>query len=77
MARTSKVTGTFERWIEKKGVDYLAQRLDVHRATILHWKAGRCDPRVEHLRLLKRLSRGMLSYEQMIDRPTPTNRGAR
>lgn len=66
-------TRTFEEWIDEKGVDVVARYLGVHRASVNHWRAGRCDPRVDYLRRLKRWSKGELSYEQMIERATPTN----
>lgn len=59
---------SFEDWIDHVGVDELAAILDVTRATVLHWKAGRCDPRVDHMRRIKRMTRGTIGYEQMIDR---------
>lgn len=68
---------SFEEWIDKMGIDTLASRLAVDRKTILHWRARRCDPRVDYMRRMKRMSQGQLGYEQMIDRATPTNTVAR
>lgn len=59
---------TFEDWIDHVGVDVLAGILKVTRHTVLHWKAGRCDPRVDHMRRIKKMTRGVIGYEQMIDR---------
>lgn len=64
---------TFEEWIDREGVDQIAKRLGINRFSVLHWRAKRCDPRVDHMRRIKRLTRGEISYEQMIDRATPTN----
>jgi hypothetical protein len=67
--RTPKRVGlSFEDWIDHIGVDELALILDVTRATVLHWRAGRCDPRVDHMRRIKKMTRGVMGYEQMIDR---------
>lgn len=74
MAKTKRIT--FEEWIEREGVRPLARRLGVDRFTVLNWKAKRCDPRVAVMRKIKRLTKGEIGYEQMIDRATPTNRSA-
>ncbi len=71
--RGSARARAFEKWIEEKGVDALAQTLRVDPATIRHWKARRCDPRVEHIRALVKLSKGRLTYAMIIERETPTN----
>lgn len=73
---TKKKRISFEKWIEREGVSRVAERLGVDPFTVLHWKAGRHEPRVEQMRQIKRLSRGEIGYDQIIDRATPT-RGAR
>lgn len=78
--RAHKNRITFEEWIERKGVHWVAKQLGVTRFTVLGWKARRADPRVDAMRRIKRMTRGEIGYEQMIDRDTPTNtctRGAR
>ncbi len=69
---------TFEEWIDLVGPKKIAKSLNVCPATIRHWRAWRCDPHVAQVRKIKRLSRGLLGYEQIIDRrgtPPKTVRG--
>lgn len=66
----------FEDWINEYGPDRLARVLNIHVRTVYHWREKHCDPRVEYMRIIKRLTKGKIGYEQMIDRDTPTNRGA-
>lgn len=66
----------FEDWIEDIGPQKLAKKLHLDPMTINHWRAGRSDPRVVHMRKIKKISRGLISYEQMIDRDYETIRAA-
>lgn len=70
---TRKKRVTFEEWIDLKGVHWVAEQLGVTRFTVLGWRARRADPRVDAMRRIKRLTRGLIGYEQMIERDTPTN----
>lgn len=63
---------TFEEWIDRKGPKALAKKLGVTHHTVLHWRSGRCDPRVHVMRKIKRLTRGEIGYDQMIDRSPAT-----
>ncbi len=66
---------SFAEWIDREGVDRLASRLKINRFTVLHWRAGRHHPRVEQMRILKKLSRGALTFDAIIEHgPAPTNR---
>ncbi len=65
---------SFVDWIEREGVKTVAKRLGVDPFTVLHWKAGRHEPRVEHMRQIKRLTGGEIGYERIIDRPPPTKK---
>lgn len=75
--KNRKIPITFEEWIEKKGVNKIAKHLGIHRATVLHWKAKRGNPKVEHLKKLKRLARGEIDYQQMIERGKPCRIGGK
>lgn len=59
---------SFEEWINKEGVEELARIFRVDPATIRHWRAGRCFPRVEQMKRIKHLTKGAVDYEQIIDR---------
>lgn len=71
--RNKKTRTTFENWLEEKGVEVVAKKLGVGDATVKSWLRGACDPRVDQLRRIKHWTRGRISYEAMIDRPTPCN----
>ncbi len=58
---------SFAEWIDREGVDRLAKRLKINRFTVLHWRAGRHHPRVDQMRVLKKLSKGQLSYDDIIE----------
>lgn len=66
---------TFKRWIESFGEKRLALYLKVHPKAIQYWKTGHCDPRVDHMRRIKRLTHGLITYEMMIDRRPITTKG--
>lgn len=60
---------TFEAWIEQVGVIALAKRLKVNKVTVFHWLKGRSYPRVDQMRRIKKISEGLIGYEEIIDRP--------
>lgn len=57
----------FIKWISVVGVNDLAEALGVDPATVRHWRRGQGFPRVEQMRLIKKLSKGQVGYEQIID----------
>lgn len=65
---------SFTEWIDSVGIEVLAAHLKVHPMTVRYWRAGRCDPKVDHMRRIKKLSRGLVGYEQIIDRHVLTSR---
>ncbi len=67
-ASDSKGHDPFRDWIDQTGTGKLARIFKVSEATIFHWKAGRCDPRVDHMVKIRKLSRGSVSYIDIIDR---------
>lgn len=66
MAKKPRIT--FEQWIDDLGIEEVAGLLKVHICTVYHWRAGRADPRVHHMRYIKKITKGKIGYEQMIDR---------
>lgn len=65
---------TFVQWIDRMGMNTLAKKLGVDRVTIRNWRTGRGDPRVDHMRRIKRISGGEIGYDQIIDRFVFTSR---
>lgn len=57
----------FTDWIDKKTPVYVAKVLGVNVSTVSHWRNGHCYPRVEQMRTIKKLTRGAVGYEQIID----------
>lgn len=58
----------FEEWIDEVGQEKLASILNVTKTTIGNWRAGRCDPRFTHMRAIKKLAKGRLGYDDIVDR---------
>lgn len=60
---------TLDEWVERVGGPAkTAVLLGVHVATVNYWRTGHCYPRVEQMREIRRLSKGLVTYEAMIDR---------
>ncbi len=54
-------------WINSIGVPRVAKLLKVEESTVRHWRIGRCLPRAEQMFAIKKLSKGSVTYDQMID----------
>ncbi len=54
-------------FIEEKGVEFLAKKLGVNPSTVGHWRTGLCYPQVKQMRKIKKLSRGLVTYDTIID----------
>lgn len=65
---------SFEKWIDEIGVDTLAARLRVLPCTVQLWRRSKCDPRVDQMRRIKRMTRGRIDYDAIIDRPILTKK---
>lgn len=63
----SKKVSAFKLWIDKEGTKKVAEILGVQRATVSHWRVGRCLPRTDQMKLIKKVSNGFVSYESIID----------
>jgi hypothetical protein len=61
----------FEQWVNEYGKEELTTELGIDRSTLDHWIARRHEPRIPHIQRLKKLSRGKLTYDDIIDRATP------
>lgn len=60
---------SFSDWLDRLGIAVVARRLGIREMTVRNWRAGKCDPRVDQMRRIKRISDGEMDYDQMIDRP--------
>ena len=54
-------------WIDNYGKIELAETLGLDKTTIYLWASGKAIPKVKHLLVLKRLSRGALTCDSMIE----------
>lgn len=61
-------TDNFEAWVLDFGVKRLAKKLDTHHKTIHTWLRKAADPRINQIRKIRKLSKGKISYEMIIDR---------
>ena len=59
----------FISWVNEFGAVKLARALDIDGSTISHWRNGKC-PKVEHIRRITKLSKGKLTYADIIDSQT-------
>lgn len=69
MAKTPGKKQSFEDWIDEVGPDELAKQLKVNPKTVSNWLFGYTDPRVDQMRRIKKMTKGRIGYDQMIDRP--------
>lgn len=58
---------TLRDWIIQTGVGKVSKLLNVGESTVRHWRTGHCLPRTEQMREIKKLSKGLVTYESMID----------
>jgi DNA-binding XRE family transcriptional regulator len=61
---------SFDDWIDETGNDEIAEILGVSRTTVIAWRNGVSDPRVDLMRKIKKITRGKIGYVQIIDRPS-------
>lgn len=64
--RTVKAV-SLKDWINEVSVLEVARLLKVEDATVRHWRRGHALPRADHMQKINRLSRGTVSYEEMIE----------
>lgn len=66
----------FINWIDTVGVYKVARLLEVDPATVRYWRRRQTFPRVDQMRKIKRVTKGVIGYSQIID-GTTTDRGSR
>lgn len=52
-------------WIEREGVDAVADALGVEKATVWHWRRGYCLPTAAKRERIVKLSRGAVTVQRM------------
>lgn len=70
-----KVSMTLHHWINFKTVKVVANMLEVEEATVRYWRSYHALPRPLQMRAIKRASRGLVTYEIMIDTFLKNNAG--
>lgn len=58
----------FKKWIDKIGPYRVAELVGVRSCTVFYWRSGKNYPRLDQMRKIRVISKGAVSYEQMIDR---------
>lgn len=58
---------TLRTWLEETGMDEGARLFKVDISTVRNWRAGRAVPRPPELAKIVKLSRGAVSYEEVIE----------
>ncbi len=76
MGRKSQVI-SFSEWIERTGVIEVAKLLDVDPSTVRHWRLCNSYPRTDQMRIIKKKTKGLIGYDQIIDGKPTIERTAR
>lgn len=57
----------FKNWINDQGVVNLTKVLGVQEATVRYWRRGESVPRPHQMKKIVQLSRGAVTYENIIE----------
>lgn len=60
-------TNPLGEWIDKVGVNIVAQAFCLERSTVRKWRDGSQLPKALHMYAIVKLSHGVVKYEDMID----------
>ncbi len=64
----AKKISSLGHWIAEKGGRHaVAELLDVHESAIRHWLRLRNFPRPEQMAKIRKLSKGKVSFDEVID----------
>lgn len=58
---------TLQSWIKETGSTEIAKTLDIDRSTVRHWKCGYGLPKAKQMLAIKRLTKGRLTCDAMIE----------
>lgn len=65
---------SFNKWIDEQGIGHLARTLDVSKPAVHHWKMGSAAPRPHHMKHILKLSKGVITYDAMINHYLTNNK---
>lgn len=65
--KSAKSVSKFIAWIDEIGIEPLAEKLGIDPSAVSHWRRGHCWPQVKHIKRIRELSRGALTYEDIIE----------
>ncbi len=58
---------TLDAWIDQLGQTAVARLLGISPMTVNHWRHKKTHPKVTVMRKIKKVTRGRVGYEQIID----------
>jgi DNA-binding transcriptional regulator YdaS (Cro superfamily) len=58
---------TFENWIKSIGFTRISRLLEVNEEAVKHWLAGRALPKARHMKRIKEITKGKVSYTEIIE----------
>jgi hypothetical protein len=67
MSLKSKRDTSFREWIESMGIPKVSKVLNINHMTARHWLDGRTLPKAKHMMKIKKVTKGKISYEQIIE----------
>lgn len=62
-----KSNTSFIDWITKTGPQKIATTLGVYESAVRHWKDGRVLPQARHMKMIKKLTKGKIGYNDIIE----------
>lgn len=65
---------SLKNWIEEVGPKQVAKIFKVTPAAVRHWRCGVALPQTDKMQKIRDLSKGRVSYEEMIDTFHPTKK---
>lgn len=63
-----KKNKTLAEWIDEKGAGNVAELLNVATSTVRHWRTGHALPKASQMQAIKKASKGVVSYEGIIEK---------
>lgn len=68
---------TFDAWMTRLGTQKVASLIGVNLVTVRYWRWRKTYPKVVHMRKIRKLTKGLITYEMIIDRAMPKRQGRR
>jgi len=65
--KSTKSVSKFIAWIDDIGIEPLAEKLGIDPSAVSHWRRGHCHPQVRHMKKIVELSKGKLTYQEIIE----------